>query len=304
MIVILKLILNFSYFLYRIFYWNRKLPKVKNITKNLRYGRENYQKLDVIEPLGNERFPIIVYFHGGGFISSDKSNFTRICCDFSSKGFLIFNVNYGLSPNYKYPSQLNDVMDAISWIYGNSQKFNGDISRVYLAGDSSGAYLVALYISTITNRKILEKINTKNIASLDNIKGLILFYGAFDFELVLKSNFPLKYLMISSYLGKDIDNVERLKISSPAQQLNNKYPPTFICASENDPLYDESVNMYRKLSDNNIYCKSLFFSRSEFPDAGHGFLNFYKKKCSQIAMRESYEFILSTINLKHNAYLS
>lgn len=297
MLYILKLILRFSYFLYRIFYWNTNLPKVKKVFKNVCYGEGKLNKLDVIIPEGDGIFPVIIYIHGGGFISSDKKNFTRICRYYAENGFVVFNVNYRLVPEYKYPAQLQDITDAIGWIKNNCRAYEGDISKVFLAGDSSGAYLASWYACANNNERLVSDVGIANFTRLESIAGIVLFYGAYDIETVMKGNFPLKDKIIPAYLGKYFDDPKTLETASPARFVTNKFPRAFLCCSENDPLFKETKNLYNKIRDANVYAQKLFFSKGEYREAGHGFLNFYKEEYSKIAFEKSLKFIKYLINL-------
>lgn len=291
MLYIIKIILRFSYFLYRIFYWNTKLPKVKNVFKNVVYGKYWANRLDVITPIGEGTFPVIIYFHGGGFISSDKKNFNRICRAYANAGYVVFNVNYRLVPEYSYPAQFQDISDAIGWIKNNCRAYGGDISKVFLAGDSSGAYLASWYACALYDESLIVDNGIKDFTSLEGIKGAVLFYGAYDIETVMKGNFPLKDKIIPAYLGEYFQNPKTIDACSPAKHITAKFPRAFICCSENDPLYKESENLYKKIKDAGIYAKKIFFSKEEYKEAGHGFLNFYKEEFSKIAFEESLKFM-------------
>jgi acetyl esterase len=291
MAIIIKIILTVSYSIYSLLFWNCEMPEVKAVHKNIAYGTHQKQKLDIIVPPVEGLHPVLIYIHGGGFISGDKSYVERICRVYANRGFLVFNINYRLIPENKFPSQLQDISDAVRWIITNHQKYDGEMEHVIIAGDSSGAYLASWYACGVTEPGLVISAGINEFIPIKNIKGLVLFYGAYDLDEVMKGSFPLKGLLIPGFLGKNMLQREGFQIASPAKHIAHAFPPAFLCAGEKDPLYGESVGMSRKLNDNGVICEILLFSGKEHPEAGHGFLNFYKKSCSKIAMDRSLKFM-------------
>lgn len=273
----IKALLNSSYFILNILYWNRNKPRVGKILKNLRYGDRRHQKLDIILPPAPDKPPVLVYVHGGSFISNDKRNFTRICCEYAAAGFAVFNINYGLAPKYQYPSQLGDLTAALSWIGDNRDRFGCDADRMILAGDSAGAYLVAQYVA-VRRRP-------------DSIRGLVLFYGSYDIARAAVSGFPLMSKVLTAMFGSGKDDPAVMEDVSPTRHIPEDFPPVFLSAGWKDPLYPESVRFAEQLSSCGISGKTLFFSGDEYPKTGHGFLNFYRTKAARLAMEESIRFI-------------
>ena len=96
--------------------------------------------------------PLIVYFHGGGFVCCDIDTHDSICSWIaqSSRG-RVLSVGYRLAPEAPFPAQLEDVRAACAWAFQNAQRFGASPDRIAIAGDSAGAYL-ATTISLELNR--------------------------------------------------------------------------------------------------------------------------------------------------------
>jgi len=124
---------------------NFGLTRDLDVFPNVRYGSETEHCLDIfrLRPASAGSLPILIYFHGGGWISADKKIYEGIAATFSRNGFLTFNVNYRLAPKNRFAAQLGDVTRAIDWIYHNASHYGGDRSVIVLAGDSAGAQLAA-----------------------------------------------------------------------------------------------------------------------------------------------------------------
>jgi acetyl esterase len=88
--------------------------------------------------------PLLVYFHGGGFVCCDIDTHDSICSWLakSSHG-RVLSVGYRLAPETPFPGQLEDVRAACTWAFQNAQRLGAAPDRLVLAGDSAGAYLAA-----------------------------------------------------------------------------------------------------------------------------------------------------------------
>lgn len=96
--------------------------------------------------------PLIVYFHGGGFVCCDIETHDSICSWIAkaSRG-RVLSVGYRLAPEAPFPAQLEDVRAACAWAFQNAQRLGAAPDRIAIAGDSAGAYLAAT-ISLEINR--------------------------------------------------------------------------------------------------------------------------------------------------------
>jgi acetyl esterase len=96
--------------------------------------------------------PLLVYFHGGGFVCCDIDTHDSICSWLakSSQG-RVLSVGYRLAPETPFPGQLDDVRATCAWAFQNAQRLGASPDRLALAGDSAGAYL-AVTMSLEINR--------------------------------------------------------------------------------------------------------------------------------------------------------
>jgi acetyl esterase len=88
--------------------------------------------------------PLMLYFHGGGFVCCDIDTHDSICSWLakSSQG-RVLSVGYRLAPETPFPGQLDDVRAACAWTLQNAVRFGAAAKKIALAGDSAGAYLAA-----------------------------------------------------------------------------------------------------------------------------------------------------------------
>lgn len=102
------------------------------------------QIFDIYVPkdAGDEQLPVLLWIHGGAWISGDKAD--PPIRDKVADGFIVVSMNYRLSPTYLNPSQVMDVKAAIRYLKGHGNEFNVDPDRIALIGHSAGAHLALL----------------------------------------------------------------------------------------------------------------------------------------------------------------
>ena len=108
----------------------------------------------IYTPPGAGLFPIMVYFHGGGFVIAD----TKIY-DASPRALakganaIMVAVDYHRAPEHKFPAAPNDAYAAYTWVLQHAKEFNGDPSRVAVGGESAGGNLAAVVSMTARDKK-------------------------------------------------------------------------------------------------------------------------------------------------------
>jgi acetyl esterase len=108
------------------------------------YGSDERHRLDVYRPeQAAARAPMLLAFHGGGFIRGDKSERDNAGLLFAREGFVTVIPNYRLGPVHRWPAGAEDVVAAVQWVAAHAAVYGGDPQRIYLLGESAGAAHVA-----------------------------------------------------------------------------------------------------------------------------------------------------------------
>lgn len=104
------------------------------------------QKLDIYLPdEKKEKYPVIIFIHGGAWMSGDKrENFSLPILRGLKEGYAVISINYRLSGEATFPAAIEDVKAAIRFIRANANKYNLDVEQITLFGRSSGANLATL----------------------------------------------------------------------------------------------------------------------------------------------------------------
>jgi dienelactone hydrolase len=155
------------------------------------YGTNtNQQTLTVYYPNGwssNDLRTCMVLFHGGGWTSGDKSQFTDVCNYFANRGLVAVTANYRLNytnENYNNPTNpiygvtikticVQDAKTVIRWVKINHAMLGINTNMIVAGGDSAGAH-----ISTLSQVDYIHN-NTNDVTSLSTrVKALVLFSPA------------------------------------------------------------------------------------------------------------------------------
>ena len=96
----------------------------------------------VYTPTGKGPFPIVVYYHGGGWVIGSKEVYDGGARGISKQAnAIVVSVDYRLAPEAKFPAQHEDSLATYKWAFSNAASINGDPKRLALAGESAGGNL-------------------------------------------------------------------------------------------------------------------------------------------------------------------
>jgi len=188
------------------------------VTKDEKYGPAERHRLDIYQPekKGANPPPILLFVHGGGFVTGDKSEFENLGTYFARRGILAITMNYRFAPKSQWPSGGEDVALALAWIRENGQKHGGDVNKVFLMGASAGAANVATYV-------FFENLQLKGG---DGVAGAILCSGpTYDTS-------RLDPKMDTVYYGTDESKYPSMSVIN---HMKGREIPLFIVVAELDP---------------------------------------------------------------------
>jgi acetyl esterase/lipase len=100
--------------------------------------------LDLYRPDGAVAAPMLLFVHGGGWSTGDKSELAWLGEQLARQGVLVAVPNYRLSPAVQHPTHVQDVARAVAWFARQGASYGGDPRHLYLAGHSAGAHLASL----------------------------------------------------------------------------------------------------------------------------------------------------------------
>ncbi len=107
---------------------------------------DHAQALDVWRrgPAKSGGAPVLIFFHGGGWVKGSRGEYGWAARAYASKGFVVVVPDYRKVPRATFPAFVEDGADAVRWTKDNIARFGGDPSRIAIAGHSAGAHTVAM----------------------------------------------------------------------------------------------------------------------------------------------------------------
>ena len=139
---------------YANFFQNLEIFRPKNTIRNIAYGPDTLQKLDLYLPKSNHSnqknqklAPILMIVHGGAWSIGDKSHQNLIqhkASYWNQQGWVVISVNYRLVPKVTVQQQTQDIADALSYVQKNALHWQADNHKIVIMGHSASAHLVTL----------------------------------------------------------------------------------------------------------------------------------------------------------------
>ncbi|MGC4120810.1 MAG: alpha/beta hydrolase [Myxococcales bacterium] len=293
---LVRLLVGTAELFLRLFVLGRRLPKVARQLPDLAYGPSRRQRLDVVVPEGAGPFPVLVYVHGGAWVSGDKANFRWFSHALAANGVLIFSVNYRWAPEARFLDLIADVAQAVAFARAHAREHGGDPDRLFLTGDSAGAHLVCWLHMAQAWPHLLATVGTPAANLAPALKGSILLYGMFDvaktWQLGRSVHTPIRAILDGAAPS---DRPDQTALVSPLRLVAPSVAPVMLCAGEIDPLCAQSQALADSLDRDGVPHRTVLLDKDEFPDAGDSFIRFGARKASQAALREALAFIADPI---------
>ncbi|KAK1555317.1 hypothetical protein Q3G72_024784 [Acer saccharum] len=250
----------------------------------------------------NSQLPVIVYFHGGGFawMSANSLLCNDLCRRLAGElPAVIVSVNYRNSPDYRYPSQVEDCFDVLRFIENNSN-FEGfpkniNLNHCFIGGDSAGGNL-AHHVAV--NACVYEFRNL-------NIIGVISIQPFFGGEERTESETrlvgaPLSNLEGNDWLwkaflpeGSDRDHPAANIFGPNSRDISglNKFPATIVIVGGFDPINDWQKRYYEGLKKSGKEANLIVY-----PNAFHGFYVVPELPESSLFVKEVRKFMQEQSN--------
>lgn len=237
-----------------------KFDDVKfDVTLNVKYGEDKACMLDTYcapEKSDGNKYPVLFYIHGGGFVAGDKYYRRALSRWSAEKGYFVVNVNYGLSPDYLFPTPLVHLVQALNWVEANAEKLNLDLNKMIVSGDSAGGYYGAMLAGVCTNKALQERLKVSTDAKF---AGAILNCGIYDVGAALNAKiiFDMGTKILKDFAGiskEEFKNYEWKDICAPIDFVTPEFPKTFITYAEQDFFCGgQGPRMIEKLKENGVY---------------------------------------------------
>jgi acetyl esterase/lipase len=238
----------------------------KQLFRNIAYGREHNQNMDVVLPRNrsSEKTPLIVFIHGGAWVIGNKNYFRREIKEFADSGFACASINYRFVSNEKkihHQEITSDVLLALEYLRDHAKSWNISNDRIALVGHSAGGQLAMIIGYTLNKDHI--------------IKTVVSWSGVSDFLDYTKPEGTKKSTVFAIYTGqtlKTTTDTALWKQASPYWNVQRGSIPTLLVQGDQDHIVPApyAAKMKNKLDTLGVInklltlqnCGHIYFGRS------------------------------------------
>lgn len=214
--------------------------------------------------------PLLVYYHGGGFVLGDLDSHDSVCRTISfHAGCDVLSIDYRLAPEHLFPAAVDDARAAFDWAVANAADLGSDPTRVAVGGDSAGGNLAA-----VTALGAARSLSPPPFAQLliypvtdwlEDRQSMRSFADGFFLTADLMEWFGEQYV---SHLDDSPENRSDWRLSPLRAEDHSGLAPALVLTAGFDPLRDEGEDYAAKLSEAGVEVVAR-----RFPELIHGFVS-------------------------------
>jgi acetyl esterase/lipase len=240
------------------------IRKEVHILKDLMYDETKNSFMDIYRPAyAAKPLPVILWIHGGGYVGGSKDSRQDYGMALANAGYVVANIDYGLAPDQLYPGPVLQANAALEFMAIHASEFGGDMSRLFIGGDSAGAQIASQVAAVISNDTLASVMGIQPAVQTEQLKGALLMCGLYNMDTVRATGFPNVDLFLNTYTGSDhFESFSRINELSTVKQITPDYPPVFITVGDGDPFSSQSAELAQALKSQNIEVDSVFFEDS------------------------------------------
>ncbi|HRD27474.1 MAG TPA: alpha/beta hydrolase [Caulobacter sp.] len=204
--------------------------------------------------------PMLVFFHGGGFVLGDLETHDAFCVRLADTAKVrVLACRYRLAPEAPFPAQLDDALAAFRAIRGRAAEFGADSDALALGGDSAGGYLAVAATARL------------NAESPGAVKAQVLVYPLLTLDDDVWASSLLQDSRIVGRLAVQFIRAQLATTSAPSLlgRLQGRTPPTLLVAGGPlDPCRPDALTYARQLAESGSEFQERYFTALP-----HGFIN-------------------------------
>jgi len=201
----------------------------------------------IYTPAGAGPFPILGWFHGGGWVIGDLDTADPTARHLSvGAGCVVVSVDYRLAPETKFPGAADDCYAATQWAVQHAAQINGDPHRIAVGGDSSGGNLAAAVSLMARDRGGPGLVFQLLVYPVTHCNYTTSSYQRYADGYLLSRDSMQWYW--NHYLQTPTDATNLYAAPLVAKDLSG-LPPALVITAECDPLCDEGAAYAQRLQE-------------------------------------------------------
>jgi acetyl esterase/lipase len=200
----------------------------------------------IYRPEGDEPFPVILYFHGGGWVIADREVYDAGARGLSkAANAIVISVDYRQAPEHKFPAAWDDALAAYRWLVAHAASLGGDPTRLALAGESAGGNLA---VATAIAARDARLPSPQHVLAVYPVAQTSLNTESYIENAIAK---PLNRAMVKWFVEHLVRSEEDLK-DTRLQLIDADLaglPPVTIINARLDPLRSDGSKLAKALED-------------------------------------------------------
>lgn len=206
-----------------------------------------YLDLLVPEPAANRPVPVVIYLHGGGWRSGQRSEgmYPWLNPMLAAHGFATASVTYRLSQEAPFPAQIHDVKAAIRWLRATATSYGLDAERIGIWGDSAGGQLASLAAVSAADGELEGGCGSPGFSSA--VQAVVARCAASDFERVRARWGDDSPILTGLFGGPLAERGDLIRQASPLHHLRPgmSLPPfLFVHGSHDERSHVEQAQVF------------------------------------------------------------
>lgn len=222
-------------------------PKPEDVAKveDKTYGPHD-QKVRIFTPKGTGPFPVVVYFHGGGWVIADLDTYdASMRAIANASGAIVVAAEYRHAPEDKFPAAHDDAFDAYKWTLQNAASFKGDPQRVAVVGESAGGNMAINVAIRARDEKVQPPVQMTLIYPVAGADMTTESYVANADAKPL--NKPMMMWFVDKTFAKK-DGAKDPRIDLVSRKDLAGLPAATVITAEIDPLRSEGMKLAQNLA--------------------------------------------------------
>ena len=214
-----------------------EIGSVVDSTVSGRHGAIPVRHYRHLKKGANDVLPVLIYFHGGGWVVGDLDTHDALCRQLANAGeCAVISVDYRMGPEQKFPAAVDDAEDVVRYVAASGAQLKIDATRIAVGGDSAGGNLAVVVAMLCRD------------SSGPALKFQLLIYPATDMAMERPSHFLFAegynltrdmMLYFRAHYLNDLAENKDWRASPLLAKSHANLPPAYVLTAGFDPLRDE-----------------------------------------------------------------
>lgn len=194
------------------------------------------------------RSPVLVYFHGGGWVIGDLDSHDGICREMAHRsGAAVVAVDYRLAPENPFPAAVDDCFAAVTWVAENARALGVDAGRISVGGDSAGGTLAVVTAMLAKEARAPELVSQVLVYPVTDLRMGHPSHGRLAEQPPIPRS-TLQWFYDAYVPSRDEQTDWRVSPVLADEERLGGLPPTLLITAGYDPLGDEGLELGERIA--------------------------------------------------------